>query len=73
MYPTTCGVPKRAVSSEAVPEFITPADLKYLLTCLIREKVSVKNIVYLFEKINDYANEPTKEDLLDVDFKFATL
>ena len=25
----------------------------------------VKNIVYLFEKINDYANEPTKEDLLD--------
>ena len=48
-----------------IPDFITPADLKYLLTCLIREKVSVKNIVYLFEKINDYANEPTKEDLLD--------
>ena len=48
-----------------IPEFITPADLKYLLTCLIREKVSVKNIIYLFEKINDYANEPTKEDLLD--------
>ena len=48
-----------------IPEFITPADLKYLLTCLIRERVSVKNIVYLFEKINDYANEPTKEDLLD--------
>lgn len=48
-----------------IPDFITAADLKYLLTCLIREKVSVKNIVYLFEKINDYANEPTKEDLLD--------
>ena len=48
-----------------IPEFITPADLKYLLTCLIRERVSIKNIVYLFEKINDYANEPTKEDLLD--------
>ena len=48
-----------------IPEFITAADLKYLLTCLIRERVSVKNIVYLFEKINDYANEPTKEDLLD--------
>ncbi|MBE7711071.1 MAG: hypothetical protein E7Z92_02905 [Cyanobacteria bacterium SIG31] len=48
-----------------IPEFITPADLKYLLTCLIREKVSIKNIIYLFEKINDYANEPTKEDLLD--------
>ena len=32
---------------------------------MIREHVSIKNIVYLFEKINDYANEPTKEDLLD--------
>ena len=48
-----------------IPEFITVADLKYLLTCLVRERVSIKNIVYLFEKINDYANEPTKEDLLD--------
>ena len=48
-----------------IPDFITAADLKYLLSCLIRERVSVKNIVYLFEKINDYANEPTKEDLLD--------
>ena len=48
-----------------IPDFITASDLKYLLTCLIREQVSVKNIVYIFEKINDYANEPTKEDLLD--------
>lgn len=48
-----------------IPDFLTVADLKYLLTCLIREHVSIKNIVYLFEKINDYANEPTKEDLLD--------
>ena len=48
-----------------IPDFITASDLKYLLTCLVREHVSVKNIVYIFEKINDYANEPTKEDLLD--------
>ncbi len=48
-----------------IPDFLTVADLKYLLTCLIRERVSIKNIIYLFEKINDYANEPTKEDLLD--------
>lgn len=48
-----------------IPDFITASDLKYLLTCLIRERVSVKNIIYLFEKINDYANEPTKDDLLD--------
>ena len=48
-----------------LPDFLTASDLKYLLSCLIREKVSVRNIVYIFEKINDYANEPTKEDLLD--------
>lgn len=48
-----------------IPEYITVADLKYLLSCLLREQVSIKNIIYLFEKINDYANEPTKEDLLD--------
>ena len=48
-----------------IPEYITVSDLKYLLSCLLREQVSIKNIVYLFEKINDYANEPTKEDLLD--------
>lgn len=48
-----------------IPDFITASDLKYLITCLIREGVSVKNIIYIFEKINDYANEPTKEDLLD--------
>ena len=48
-----------------LPDFLTAADLKYLLTCLIQENVSVKNIVYIFEKINDYANEPTKDDLLD--------
>ena len=48
-----------------IPDFLTASDLKYLLTCLIREGVSVKNIVYIFEKINDYANEPTKDDLLD--------
>ena len=48
-----------------LPDFLSAADLKYLLTCLIQEGVSVKNIIYIFEKINDYANEPTKEDLLD--------
>ena len=30
-----------------IPDFITASDLKYLLTCLVRERVSIKNIVYL--------------------------
>ena len=48
-----------------IPDFITASDLKYLLAGLVREGVSIKNIVYIFEKINDYAGEPTKDDLLD--------
>lgn len=57
-----------------IPEFLTASELKYLLTSLIREQVSVKNIVYLFEKINDCSDEPTKEDLLDkVRLSFAKM
>lgn len=47
-----------------VPDFVSVAELKYILTSLIKEKVSVKDIVYIFEKINDFADEDTKEDLL---------
>ena len=35
------------------------------MVSLIRERVSIKDIVYFFEKINDFSDEPTKEDLLD--------
>ena len=48
-----------------LPDFISVAELKYLITNLIRERVSVKDIVYIFEKINDFSDEPSKEDLLD--------
>lgn len=47
-----------------VPDFISIAELKYILTSLIKERVSIKDIVYIFEKINDFADEETKEDLL---------
>ena len=47
-----------------IPDFVSIAELKYILTSLIRERVSVKDIVYIFEKINDFADEETKEDLL---------
>ena len=36
-----------------IPDLLTYADIKYLLTSLIKEKVSIKNITYIFEKIND--------------------
>ena len=48
-----------------IGDFISISELRYLLVSLIRERVSIKDIVYLFEKINDFSDEPTKEDLLD--------
>lgn len=48
-----------------VPDLLTYADIKYLLTSLIKEKVSIKNITYIFEKINDFAEEGSKADILN--------
>ena len=31
-----------------VPDLLTYSDLKYLMTSLIKEKVSIKNITYIF-------------------------
>lgn len=46
-------------------EFISVSELKYIFCQLIRERVSVKDIIYIFEKINDYSDDSTKTDLLD--------
>ena len=47
-----------------IPDFISLADLRYILTSLIRERVSIKDLIYIFEKINDYAEDSIKSDLL---------
>ena len=39
--------------------------MKYILTQLIRERVSIKDITYIFEKLNDFSDDPNKADLLD--------
>ena len=46
-------------------EYISISELKYILSQLIRERVSVKDIIYIFEKINDFSDDSTKVDLLD--------
>ncbi len=46
-------------------DFISVSELKYILTQLIRERVSIKDIVYIFEKLNDFSDDPNKADLLD--------
>lgn len=48
-----------------IPDFISIAELRYILVNLIRERVSIKDIVYVFEKINDFSDEANKEMLLD--------
>ena len=47
-----------------IPDFVSVAELKYILTSLIKEHVSIKDIVFIFDKINDFADEETKEDVL---------
>lgn len=47
------------------PDFISIAELRYILVSLVREEVSIKDIVYIFEKINDFSDETSKEELLD--------
>ncbi len=46
-------------------DFISVSELKYILVQLIRERVSIKDIVYIFEKLNDFSDDSTKADLLD--------
>lgn len=48
-----------------IPDYMSVAELKYILTNLIKENVSIKDIVYVFEKINDFADETNKEELLE--------
>lgn len=54
----------RFLVENIIPDFISLSDLRFILTSLIREKISVKDIVYIFEKINDFAEDSTKSDLL---------
>ncbi len=48
-----------------IPDYMSVAELKYILSNLIKEKVSIKDIVFIFEKINDFADETNKEELLE--------
>ncbi len=47
-----------------IPDFVSMSDLKFILTSLIREQISIKDITYIFEKMNDFAEDCAKSDLL---------
>ncbi len=46
-------------------DFISIGELKYIFCSLIRERISVKDVIYIFEKINDLADDNSKADLLE--------
>jgi len=48
-----------------IPDFVSVSELRYLLANLLREEISIKDIVFIFEKINDFADETSREDLFD--------
>lgn len=47
-----------------IPDFLSLSDLRFILTNLIRENISIKDITYIFEKINDFVQDCTKSDLI---------
>jgi len=53
------------VINNIIPDFLTIPELKYVIINLIKERVSIKDIDYIFEKINDFSDEPSRDCLLD--------
>lgn len=50
--------------SNIIPDYLSYPDLKFIITSLLKEKVSIKDITYIFEKINDFAEESSKSDFI---------
>lgn len=48
-----------------IPDFLSIGELRYILATLIRENISVKDVTFIFEKINDFSEDSIKEDLLE--------
>ena len=48
-----------------IPEFLSVGELRYILAMLIKENISIKDVVFIFEKINDFSEDSVKEDLLE--------
>lgn len=46
-----------------IPDFLSVGEVKYILSKLLKEKISIKDIIYIFEKLNDFSNEESKEHL----------
>jgi flagellar biosynthesis protein FlhA len=54
----------QSLIQELVPAIMSPNDLRKLFVNLIREKVSIKDIIFVFERLTDYARFSKEPDVL---------
>lgn len=54
----------QSLIAEMVPNILTPNDLRKIFVNLIREKVSIKDIMFVFERMTDYARFSKEPDVL---------
>jgi len=53
-----------SIIQELVPTILTANDLRHIFVNLIREKVSIKDIYFIFERLADYARFTKEPDIL---------
>jgi flagellar biosynthesis protein FlhA len=53
-----------SVIQELVPGMLTPNDLRKIFVNMVREKVSIKDIQFIFERLSDYARFSREPDVL---------
>lgn len=63
-YISLLGEENLFLAEELLPDTISLGDLRYIFAKLIREKVSVKDIVFVFEKLNDLTKPQSNNDQL---------
>lgn len=54
----------QSLVQELVPAILSPNDLRKIFVNLIREKVSIKDIMFVFERLSDYARFSKESDVL---------
>jgi flagellar biosynthesis protein FlhA len=54
----------QSLVQELVPNMLTPNDMRKIIVNLVREKVSVKDVMFVFERLSDYARFSKEPDVL---------
>lgn len=59
------------LTENLVPNLLSLADIKNILTNLIREEISIRDIVYIFENLNDFARFTKDANILSEKLRYA--